>query len=217
MSALKVINLGLPKSGTTTLGEALKRAGLKVADWKIHQGQSEDPEIIHDFVGRLMYRAYYGCGDPLALMHEFDAFTEISMVARGFNEWPQTDYGLISAIQRHHPGAKFLLSARSPADIVNSMRNWSNMGKRRLPMYAVPGLPEGYGKKPEELERWVAAHSAFCRKIFEGSDVFLEYNPADPEAPKKIGEFLGIELPWWGRANVKQERVADKLAEGKKP
>ena len=32
MSKMQVINLGLPKSGTTTLARALRRAGLHTAD-----------------------------------------------------------------------------------------------------------------------------------------------------------------------------------------
>ena len=62
MSALKVINLGLPKSGTTTLGEALKRAGLRVADWRIRAGQSTGDRINRRFVGKLMSDAYFETG-----------------------------------------------------------------------------------------------------------------------------------------------------------
>ena len=91
MSGIKVINLGLPKSGTTTLGEALARAGLKVADWRIRKGQSSNDELARRFVGKLMYEGYFEDGDPLARMPGFDAFTEIDIVRNGLNLWPQTD------------------------------------------------------------------------------------------------------------------------------
>lgn len=85
---LKIINLGLPKSGTTTLGKALKQAGLKVADWRIRQGQTENPMILRAFVGKLMYQSYFESGDHLGLMPEFDAYTEIDIVRNGLNLWP---------------------------------------------------------------------------------------------------------------------------------
>ena len=94
---LRVINLGLPKSGTTTLGEALKRAGMRVADWKIRRGQSETQR---GFVGKLMYDGYYGSGDPLQHLHEFNAFTEIEIVREGKNLWPQTDWALRPTTRR---------------------------------------------------------------------------------------------------------------------
>ena len=196
--SLKVVNLGLPKSGTTTLGEALKQAGLRVADWKIRPGQPGP----RGFVGKLMYQGYFETGDPLALMPDFDAYTEIDIVRNGLNLWPQTDWGLISAIREHHPGARFLLTVRDPAKLSDSMQRWSNLGSFRLPNSAVPGLPEGYGGTDAERIRWIEGHFKFCRQVFAGADDFLEYEVTDPAAPKRIGAFLGIELPWWGIANA---------------
>ena len=208
MSGLKVINLGLPKSGTTTLGEALKRAGLRVADWRIRQGQTENKTITRAFVGKLMYQGYFESGDPLALMPEFDAFTEIDIVRNGLNLWPQTDWGLISAIRAHHPGARFILTHRDPAALSDSMGRWSNLGRTRLPASAIPGLPEGYGASDAHRVRWIEGHYSFCRKVFENAPDFLEYDVADTDAPARIGGFLGIDLPWWGKANENTRRAA---------
>ena len=195
---LRVVNLGLPKSGTTTLGEALKHAGLRVADWKIRPGQSA---TMRGYVGKLMYDGWFGTGDPLHYLGDFDAFTEIDIVRDGKNLWPQTDWALLSAIRALYPGGKFVLSYRDPEKRAGSMRRWSNLGTRRLPQHAIPGLPEGYSAKLGELERWIAGHADFCRQVFAGSADFLEYDIEDPEAKTRIEAFLGIELPWWGRAN----------------
>lgn len=203
MERLRVINLGLPKSGTTTLGVALGHAGLKVADWRIRKGQTQDRRILFGFVGDHIYKGYYETGDPLALLEEFDAVTEMSVASKGLSVWPQTDWGLLDAIRAHHPGVKFLLSHRAPEALVASMLGWSNLGKSRLPQQNVPGMPAGYGKTPDELRRWIEGHYAFCRRVFAGDPGFLEYDLADPEAPGRIGAFLGLELPWWGKANEK--------------
>ena len=81
------------------------------------------------------------------------------------------------------------------------MRRWSKLGPRRLPMNAVPGLPEGFGRKPGELERWIEGHTVFCRRVFEGAGDFIDYDIEDRDAQAKIADFLGIDLPWWGKAN----------------
>jgi hypothetical protein len=72
----------------------------------------------------------------------------------------------------------------------------------------VPGLPEGYGKTDAERIRWIEGHFKFCRKVFENADDFMEYDVTDPDAPKKISAFLGIELPWWGIANANTRHEA---------
>lgn len=206
---LRVINLGFPKSGTTTLGEALKRAGMRVADWKIRAGQSEN---MRGFVGNLMYHGYYRTGDPLHYLFDFNAFTEIEVVREGKNLWPQTDWALLAAIRAKHKGAKFILSWRDAEKHADSMRRWSNLGKTRLPMNAVPGLPEGFGLAPGELERWIEGHVAFCRQVFAGAGDYLDYDIADPTAQGRIEDFLGIELPWWGKANINENHPEGETA-----
>ena len=203
--SLKIVNLGLPKSGTTTLGEALKRSGLAVADWKIRAGQAE----VRGFVGKLMYDGYFNSGDRLELMPAFDAYSEIDIVRNGLNLWPQCDWGLLSAIRTHHKDARFILTHREPVALADSMRRWSNLGTRRLPRHAVPGLPEGFGAKPGELERWIEGHYAFVRQCFGGAEDFLEYDIGDPDAAQKIGAFIGRDLPWWGRANANPKEAAE--------
>ncbi|MEX0340535.1 MAG: sulfotransferase [Arenibacterium sp.] len=204
-NALRVINLGLPKSGTTTLGVALRHAGLRVADWRIRQGQTQRRKLLRAFVGDLLYRGYYETGDPLALLDEFDAVTEMSVASNGFSLWPQMDWALLAAIRAHYPNTKFILSHRDAKSLVKSMMGWSNLGRSRLPKQNVPGLPTGFGTSPEALERWVEGHYAFCRHAFRDDPDFLEYDLGDADAAEKIGAFLGIDLPWWGRANAKSE------------
>ena len=206
---LRVFNLGLPKSGTTTLGVALGHAGLKVADWRIRKGQTEDRRILYGFVGDHMYRGYYGSGDPWDYLAEFDAVTEASVASKGLSLWPQTDWGLIAALRARHPGMKFLLSHRDPAALAQSMLGWSNLGRSRLPGQNVPGMPAGYGTSADQLIRWIEGHYAFCRQVFRDDPDFLEYDILDPEAPARIGAFLGLELPWWGRANAKDRDEED--------
>lgn len=202
MTGPRIINLGLPKTGTTTLTDALRHAGLKVADWRIRRGQSNLPDIIGEHVGRILYADYFDSGDPLARLREFDVINEMSAVRHDRSLWPQTDWGVLQAIQTYHPDIKFLLSHRDPVKTANSMMRWRNLGNKRLPQADVPGLPRGFGRTEAELAKWVEGHFAFCRRIFAGCDNFLEFDIEDPDARDKIAAYLGIDLPWWGQSNT---------------
>lgn len=197
-----VISLSLPKSGTTTLAHALRHAGLKVADWRIRPQQTEDKALQGQLIAPLVYEDYFEHGDPLRRLRAFDAVTEMSAINNQLSFWPQCDAGLLMAIEKHYPHVRFLLSVRSPASVAGSMMGWNTLGSRRLPENDVPGLPRPFGSDVAHLQRWIESHYAFCLRVFRGRQNFLAYRLEDPEAPKKIGAFLGLDLPWWGKANV---------------
>ncbi len=206
---LRIVNLGLPKSGTTTLGHALKLAGLKVADHRIRRRQTPQSAIHNSYVADLMYRGYFETGDPLAHMDEFDGFAEVSCLTATRSLWPQMDYGLIAALRRAHPAALFLASRRDARAMSDSMLRWSNLGTKRLPEGEVPGLPAGYGATTRERMTWIEGHYAHLAAIFAGDPAYLDYDTAAPDAPARIAAHIGRDLPWWGTANANPARDAD--------
>lgn len=197
--SLQVVNLGLPKTGTTTLARALRAAGYRVADYRIRGWQKSN--LTGAFVADLLYQGRFEHGDPGARLGPFTALTEISLLREGRSLWPQTDFGMIDAIRNAHPQVKFLASRRDPFELSQSMLAWSDLGTARLPQSAVPGLPPGFGATTKERMAWIASHDAFLDHVFQGADNFLAYDVTDPATPQRIGAFLGRPLPWWGRAN----------------
>ncbi|MGR3803525.1 sulfotransferase family protein [Marinibacterium profundimaris] len=200
--SLKVINLGLPKSGTTTLARALRRAGMRVADHRVRKKQTDDETLQGASVAVLLYEGYFAGGDPAARLGDFDALTELSMLGAGRSLWPQMDFALIDRLRAHHPGVKFLGSRRDAFEMSQSMLAWSDLGVARLPNAAVPGLPKGYGETGKERMQWIEGHYAALAHWFRDDPYYLEYDVADPQAPVKIGAHIGRNLPWWGKANV---------------
>ena len=200
--SLTVVNLGLPKSGTTTLAKALRRAGLHVADHRVRRHQTRDAELQGCCVGVLLYEGYFAGGDPAGRLAGFDGLTEISLLGGGRSLWPQMDFALIESLRRHHPGLKFLGSRRDAFEMSQSMLAWSDLGAARLPKADVPGLPKGYGETGKERIQWIEGHYATLARWFAGDPDYLEYDVADPDAPARIGAHLGRDLPWWGKANV---------------
>ena len=201
MSAFQIVNLGLPKTGTTSLARALKIAGYRVADHRIRPRQTQTNALKDAFVADLLYRGYFETGDPAAHFEDFTALTELSCLRKGKSLWPQMDFGMIDAIRKHHPNVRFLASRRDSWDVSQSMLAWSDLGTDRLPTSDIPGLPEGYGDTSRERIQWIDGHYAHLNALFAGDPAFLEYNVADPNSHRSVATHIGADLPWWGHAN----------------
>lgn len=194
-----MVNLGLPKSGTTTLAKALRMSGLIVADHRLRGRHGAG--LKGRYVAEMLYRGYFDTGDPGALLPGIEAISETSMISGAGSLWPQTDFALIEALRAHHPGIRFLASRREAGPMARSMLAWSNLGTDRLPKADVPGLPAGFGITGAERERWIDGHYQTLERYFHGDDAFLGFDIAAPDARDRIAAFLGRDLPWWGKLN----------------
>ena len=212
MSTFHVVNLGLPKTGTTTLARALKIAGFRVADYRIRPRQTGTQALKDAFVADLLYQGYFQSGDPAELFEDFTALTELSCLRKGKSLWPQMDFGLIDAIRKHHPNVRFLASRRDSWDVSQSMLAWSDLGTDRLPAADIPGLPEGYGETSRERIQWIDGHYAHLRSIFAGDPAFLEFNVKDESARAVVEAHIGTPLPWWGQANANPDALSENKA-----
>jgi len=192
---MKVFVVGFPKSGTTTLTEAFRRSGVRAAHY-----QTPDKQ----FCGALLYKGFFECGDPWRYLQDYDAITQADVCRSGprRNCWPQLDFAIVNAIERRYPECRFLLNTRDSSAFVRSVDGWGSL-RRRFSSLDVPGLPRGWGKDDKDLERWTQGHYAACREYFRGKTNFFEFDIGDPQAPQKIGMFLGLEIKWWGVANQK--------------
>lgn len=206
--SLKVVNLGLPKSGTTTLGKALKLAGFNVADHRLRDREEDRPGKRRIFVGSLLYKGLYERGDPMAFMPEYDAVSEISFIHGKFSVWPQFDFAMLKVLKDLYPEVKFIATRRDAESHSKSIMAWNNLGTTRLPSSTVPGLPIGYGKTADHQMLWIDGHYEALKHWFRNDPDYLELDVADPEAQRKVSTFLGCDLPWWGKANVNRKAKA---------
>jgi len=202
---LKVINLGLPKSGTTTLNRALSRAGYHVADHRLKEREEDRPGRRRVFVGSLLYKGLYEVGDPMAYMQEYDAVSEISFIHGKFSIWPQFDFAMIKVLQDLYPEARFIATRRDAASHSKSIMAWNNLGTTRLPASTVPGLPIGYGKTADQQMRWIDGHYEALAHWFRDDPRYLELDIANPDAQAQVSRHLNRDLPWWGEANVNKK------------
>ncbi|WP_418592020.1 hypothetical protein [Ponticoccus sp. (in: a-proteobacteria)] len=202
MSGVKLVNLGLPKSGTTTLALALDRAGWVAADHKVRRIHTRVVGLGGTFIGKQLYDAYFAGGDPFALLDDlYDALTEVSVLKGTLSLWPQCDYAMLRAMRQARPGMLYVATWRPPADISDSMRRWTNLGSERLPRGAVPGLPCGYGDTDDQRMRWIEGHYAMLDEVFARDPHFLRLDVRAPDAADQLAAHIGRPVPWWGQAN----------------
>ena len=193
---MKLMVIGFPKSGTTSITAALEASGMKTAHWQIDNNR---------FVGALIYKAVLNGLDPFTHLEGYDAVTQadVCLPNHRLSLWPNLDFAVLSAIRRAHPTCLFVLNTRSPEAICDSIADWPFMQKR-FEISDIPGLPRGVGGRRRHLIAWIENHYAACRHFFAGDDYFLELDIERPDAPEILGKALGVEISSWG--NVKPER-----------
>jgi hypothetical protein len=215
MKRVKLVNLGLPKSGTTTLAHALDQGGWTVADHKVRRIHTREPGLGGTFVGRQLYNGYFESGDPFRVLDPFyDALTEISVLNGDTCLWPQCDYQMIKAMRLTRPDLLFVATWRPAEEVSESMRRWNNMGTDRLPNGHIPGLPHGYGETDAERIRWIEGHYDMLRDMFGDDPRYLELPMAAADARERLSAHVGIDLPWWGRLNVNDASSDAETVEG---
>lgn len=202
---VRLINLGLPKSGTTTLEVALERAGWQVANHRLRKGQTTQEDDAGRFTAEILYDGHFLRGDPLWGIAGPQALCEVNALTPDLSLWPQCDFALIDTLRRLHPQVRFTATWRDPRDISDSMLRWTNLGTTRLPRGDIPGLPRGYGDTSLERAQWIEGHYAFLDHLFAGDHRFHLCDVAQPDAAERLGAFLNCDLPWWGRANENRE------------
>lgn len=191
----KIIIVGFPKSGTSTLQKAFAKSGITSAHWK-HGGK---------VVGKMVYDGWFDEGDPFFHFDGVDAITQMDFCNSPNpgdtlqSYWPNLDISLLIAIREMYPNCKFILNYRSPDATVSSMSRWHNL-QQRITQSDCTGLPKGRGSL-EEIERWVTTHINAIRHVFQNDENFLDLDIASSDARTKLEAFLDQNLSWWGVAN----------------
>lgn len=175
----RILCVGFPKSGTTTLYKALKSAGLDAVHRK---GTGRSP------AGYVLYREYMNSykwkGD--------DIITQLDTCRKGMNVWPQLDYEFLRWADKR---SKLILQMREPGKILRSIKNHGDLRTRIV--YA-PGL---YGSKTtdNDILTWIRRHYERVLRIFPD---ILAIHIDDSNAQSILSKYLDIKIPWWGVANA---------------
>ncbi|SRR6266404_1682501 len=198
--AEKVFCIGFPKTGTTSLEQALNDLGYRLGDQ--HQGEL----LLRDYAAR-----------------DFKTIVEFCLTADAFQDAPFCFPFTFVALDQSFPNGKFILSVRDDADqwYRSLVRFHGNLfAGGRVPVkedllratYCYPGFvweamsllwntPEDdIYHKPTMLSHY-DRHNSDVRDYFRFKSNLLELNLSDKDAYKRFCDFLGKEpaaagFPW---------------------
>jgi len=175
----KILCIGFPKSGTTTLFKAFKKAGFDAVH---RRRKGKKPE------GYRLYRSYIRDYTWTGA----DVITQLDTCRKDVNVWPQLDYEFLKWASQH---SKMILQYRSPEKILRSIKDHNDLRKRIA--YA-PGL-FGAATTDGDILRWIEKHLIDAKRaVPEALKVCMD----DSDARDRIAKFIGVDLPWWGVANA---------------
>lgn len=167
MKNIKVFVIGFHKTGTTSMGIALKKLGYRVTG----PNGIDDPQIEENVL-------------PMAynLVENYDAFQD--------NPWPI----IFQKIDEKYPGSKFILTIRNPDLWIKSAV--AHFGQRETPMrrwiYG-KGCPQG--NEEIYLKRYTN-HNASVLKYFKNRpNDLLVLDLSEDDVWKKLCLFLGHNVP----------------------
>jgi len=163
----KVFCIGLPKTGTTSLGVALQELGYQVTG----PNGLHDPEIEENAI-------------PMAfeLAERFDAFRD--------TPWPV----IYQELDERFPGSKFILSLRDPESWVRSQVR--HFGRKKTPMRQWmfgAGCPEG--NEALYIQQFNEHKKAVLRYFRNRPKDLLVMDFDRGDGWEKLCPFLGIESP----------------------
>jgi hypothetical protein len=192
------------KSGTRSLREALKGLGYEFGSL------SEGERLARNY-----------------LAGDFEAIVAFARTATAFKDVPFSLPGTFLHLDRHFPGAKFILTVRDSTEqwyssITRYHGDWLSPG--RLPTaaelkacdYSYPGYMwdvqcRVIGREDAPYDRatlfdFYEGHNAAVRAHFAGRDDLLEINVSEAGAYQRLCAFLGAEptaqaFPWLNRTS----------------
>ena len=200
---LPVINLGLPKSGSTSLRDFFACGNLTASHFKCNGspcGMCVDQNLQ---AGR---PALHGCGD-------YHVWAQLDWAPIGLPIKPKKRcfFPQLSALKELHeqyPEATFVLPTRPPRHWIASVGNWQHDDYNMREVLAacnLPGLPPGRKPSDTELASFYVHHSRTVRTFVANhpSHTLIEFDLEEPGAAQKLALASGVPATCWGKSNCR--------------
>jgi Sulfotransferase domain len=182
---MKIIGIGLPKTGTKTLGECCRAWKLRHKSWDFHCF-----DILQESLGLYFFkylRKKRKIDRIMSHVEKFDSFDDCP--------W----YLLYREIDERFPGSKFILTRRTSVDVwLESYCKWAD---RFGPKAVLRTRKHVFGyEKPKHHEKEYAqvylAHNEAAREYFKDKpDQMIELCWEEGDGWPELSAFLGFEIP----------------------
>ncbi|KAL7565722.1 hypothetical protein ACA910_005416 [Epithemia clementina (nom. ined.)] len=201
-----IINVGLPKIGSSTLYEFFQCAG-----YKANHGQNG-----------ICFQKAHQAGKPVLESCDIAKLRNPEQ-QQSIQAWLQLDvtsppknchYPQMSELEQIHqeaPNATLILNFRPMLDWYRSLRRWRRM-HMRLQQCDLPGLPRGKGRELRDLQQWFGHHVQRIRQFVQRhpSHALIELNLYDTHQSSKImAQLFQTNATCWGHVNANKNKTTD--------
>ena len=195
----KVINLGMPKMGSTSLHSYFKCGGHKSVHWNCGDKKTYCGECIEKAIeANLLPLPYSTC--------KMKKVVSYAQIDRGPEHLVQVNY--LNEIVGGIPNATFILTFRDMNNWYKSLSNWGsekNSMRKRFERANITGLPKGVGRNVSEFSSFYCEYVKRVRKEvakYPGRHELIEIDIEDPSVGWQMEEAFGINHTCWGHMNT---------------
>ena len=195
---LPVLNLGMPKCGSSTLKTFFKCAGLKAT-------HLQDGLCMKDALKQGL-PPLQGC----KFSKKAQAILQMDSNHPNHCCFPQISF--LDEIHREQPNATFVMNFRPVNDWIQSARNWNGMVNRWATcLDKIPGLQARSGKRlaDKDLQNWLCGHVKHVREFVKQhpTHTLIELDLYDTEGTSKVlTSLFNANQSCWIHSNAKKTR-----------
>jgi hypothetical protein len=196
-----ILNVGMPKCGSSTLQTFFKCAG-----WNVRHNQA----------GHCMEKALLEGKPPIQgcrLSRGKQALLQLDVQLPPNCFFPQIS--LLDEIHQEKPHATFVMNFRPVDDWIRSARSWSEDMVGRWSQCMLPGLiKEGGRLTDQEIRNWLCGHVKHIREFVKRypTHKLIELDLYDTEGSSEaMSSLFNTKATCWGTSNV-NKKIAKKKA-----
>jgi hypothetical protein len=197
----KVILVGMPKSGTTSLGGLFRSAGFSTCDFRCTIGNQT-----RVYIAACIRQAIVDGNPPFATCGDYEAYSQIDMGNPGGNCYFPAIQAL-EEIHKENPTAVLVLNLRNVTHWTSSVLHWPPYIRASDPLSLSNRLVKcEAGPKstsPEALAYWYCEHTQRIREFVarHPSHTLVEVDIEDAASGEKLANFFGVDPSHWQQLN----------------
>jgi hypothetical protein len=205
----KIILVGVPKSGSTSVGEFFQSAGFSTCE-----------HICRDYVGACLQLAIADGKPPLATCGDYDAYGDASIIYPKKGEhcfFAQIQ--ALEAIHNENPSAVFVLNLRNVTHWTTSVLNWPPHSSPHHPgslSYQLAKCQAGpTNSSSPALAAWYCEHTQRIREFVakHSSHTLIEIDIEDAASGEKLANFFGVDPSHWKHKNKNTKKRGEEPEE----
>lgn len=198
----RVINVGMPKTGSTSLQNLFIQSGQANNNSyqnarHFHCGKDIGP------CGACIQKAIENNKPPLASCGNYTVWTQLDYPMYNDCYFPQVS--ALEEIVKENPDAVLILPLRNVSRWINSINKWGDMRKILTRRCDIPGLKRFEGFYDHHFERFLCGHVENVRKLVKDYPTLtlIEFNIEHDNSGRRLASHLpGLDETFWGASNA---------------